>query len=76
VQNETLGQRGRKSDALYRTRRLPVMTDEPSTTEHASDVAGFSLRAIPRARSLTPGTAKEAVRAIYRIGDPGLALGG
>ncbi len=33
VQNETLGHRGRKSDPLYRTRRLLVMADERLTED-------------------------------------------
>lgn len=73
VQNETLGHRGRKTDPLYRTRRLLIMADE-----HLTDVARERRRGLlaagdPKGQVADAWTAKEAVREIYRIGAPDLA---
>ncbi|MTV26058.1 ISL3 family transposase [Nitriliruptoraceae bacterium ZYF776] len=74
VQNETLGHRGRKSDPLYRTRRLLVMADEHLTDLGRERRRGLLAAGDPRGEVADAWHAKEAVREIYRIGDPDLAL--
>ncbi len=74
VQNETLGHRGRKTDPLYRTRRLLVMADERLTDVGRDRRRGLLAAGDPRGEVTDAWQAKEAVREIYRIGDPDLAL--
>jgi transposase len=74
VQNETLGHRGRKSDPLYRTRRLLVMADERLDDSARERRQGLLAAGDPKGHVRDAWTAKEAVREIYRIGDPDLAL--
>ena len=74
VQQQVLGHRGRKTDPLYRTRRLLVMADE-RLDDHARDKRrGLLAAGDPRGEVADAWMAKEAVREIYRIGDPDLAL--
>jgi transposase len=73
VQNETLGHRGRKSDPLYRTRRLLVMADERLDDDARERRRGLLAAGDPKGQVADAWTAKEAVREIYRIGDPDLA---
>jgi transposase len=73
VQNETLGHRGRKNDPLYRTRRLLVMADERLTDQTRERRRGLLAAGDPKGHVRDAWTAKEAVREIYRIGDPDLA---
>ena len=74
VQNETLGHRGRKSDPLYRTRRLLVMADERLTEDAKQRRRGLLAAGDPKGEVADAWTAKEAVREIYRIADPDVAL--
>jgi transposase len=74
VQNETLGHRGRKSDPLYRTRRLLVMADERLDDTARERRRGLLAAGDPKGQVADAWTAKEAVRELYRIGDPDLAL--
>jgi transposase len=74
VQNETLGHRGRKADPLYRTRRLLVMADERLDERARERRRGLLAAGDPKGHVRDAWTAKEAVREIYRIGDPDLAL--
>ena len=73
VQNETLGHRGRKTDPLYRTRRLLVMADERLDEAARERRRGLLAAGDPKGQVADAWTAKEAVREIYRIGDPDLA---
>jgi transposase len=74
VQNETLGHRGRKTDPLYRTRRLLVMADERLQDAARERRRGLLAAGDPKGQVADAWTAKEAVRELYRIGDPELAL--
>lgn len=74
VQNQTLGHRGRKSDPLYRTRRLLVMADERLTDTARERRRGLLAAGDPKHEVADAWTAKEAVREIYRISDHDLAL--
>jgi len=74
VQNDTLGHRGRKADPLYRTRRLLVMADERLTDQARERRRGLLAAGDPTGAVADAWQAKEAVREIYRIGDPDLAL--
>lgn len=74
VQNETLGHRGRKSGPLYRTRRLLVMADERLTEDAKQRRRGLLAAGDPKGEVADAWTAKEAVREIYRIADPDVAL--
>jgi transposase len=74
VQNQTLGHRGRKSDPLYRTRRLLVMADERLDEHGRQRRRGLLAAGDPHGQVADAWTAKEAVREIYRIDDPDLAL--
>jgi transposase len=74
VQNETLGHRGRKSDPLYRTRRLLVMADERLAEPARERRRGLLAAGDPKGQVADAWTAKEAVRELYRIGAPDLAL--
>jgi transposase len=74
VQNETLGHRGRKTDPLYRTRRLLVMADERLADASRERRRGLLAAGDPKGQVADAWTAKEAVRELYRIGDPELAL--
>ncbi|MTV25153.1 ISL3 family transposase [Nitriliruptoraceae bacterium ZYF776] len=73
VQNETLGHRGHKSDPLYRTRRLLVMADERLDERTCERRRGLLAAGDPRGHVADAWQAKEAVREIYRIGDPEMA---
>jgi len=74
VQNETLGHRGRKTDPLYRARKLLVMAQE-RLDEHAQGKLTGLLRAgDPNGETTTAWHAKEAVRELYAHRDPKLAL--
>jgi transposase len=73
VQNDTLGHRGRKTDPLYRCRRLLTKADE-RLDEHGRDKLLGLLRAgDPRGEVTTAWHAKEAVRELYVHDDPQLA---
>ena len=74
VQQQVLGHRGRKTDPLYRTRRPLVMADERLDDDTRERRRGLLAAGDPQGHVRDAWTAKEAVREIYRIGDPDLAL--
>ncbi len=74
VQNETLGHRGRKHDPLYRIRKLLVLADERLDDDTRARRQGLLRAGDPRGQVADAWTAKEAVREIYRIDDPTVAL--
>jgi transposase len=74
VQNETLGHRGRKSDPLYRARKLLVLAAERlDETAHAK-LTGLLVAGDPRREVATAWHAKEAVRELYAHRDAEVAL--
>ncbi|MXW07472.1 MAG: ISL3 family transposase [Gammaproteobacteria bacterium] len=73
VQNETLGHRGRKSDPLYRIRRLLVMAHERVDDRGKNRIQGLLRAGDPYGEVRDAWYAKESVRDIYQIGDPKLA---
>jgi len=73
VQNETLGHRGRKSDPLYRCRRLLTKADERLTEHGRIKLLGLLDAGDPRREVRTAWHAKEVVRSIYDHTDPVLA---
>lgn len=73
VQNETLGHRGRKSDPLYRIRRLLTKADERLDDRGRTKLLGLLAAGDPRGEVKTTWHAKEVIRSIYDITDPNLA---
>ena len=73
VQNETLGHRGHKDDPLYRSRRLLTKADERLDDKGRSKLLGLLDAGDPHGEVRTAWHAKEMVRSIYDIDDPGLA---
>ncbi len=73
VQNETLGHRGRKSDPLYRCRRLLTKADERLEDHGRTKLLGLLDAGDPRGEVRTAWHAKEVVRSIYDHHDPDLA---
>jgi len=73
VQNETMGHRGRKDDPLYRCRRLLTKADERLDDNGRSKLLGLLEAGDPHGEVRMAWHAKEVVREIYTIGDPGLA---
>jgi len=74
VQDDTLGHRGRKSDPLYRCRRLLTKADERLDDNGRTKLLGLLRAGDPRGEVTTAWHAKEAVRALYLHTDPVLAL--
>ncbi len=74
VQNETLGHRGRKSDPLYRCRRLLTKAKERLDGKGREKLAGLLRAGDPHGDVATLWEAKEAVRELYAHGDADLAL--
>lgn len=74
VQNETLGHRGRKSDPLYRCRRLLTKAKERLDEKGTEKLTGLLRAGDPRGDVATLWEAKEAVRELYRHADADLAL--
>jgi transposase len=74
VQQQVLGHRGRKSDPLYRTRRLLVMADERLGDQARERLCGLLAAGVRQGHVPDAWTANQPVREIYRIGDPDLAL--
>ena len=74
VQNETLGHRGRKSDPLYRCRRLLTMADERLEEHGRTRLVGLLRAGDPKGEVATAWHAKEAVRELYGHNDSELAL--
>ena len=73
VQNETLGHRGRKTDPLYRIRRLLTKADERLDDRGRSKLLGLLAAGDPKGEVKTTWHAKEVIRSIYEIDDPDLA---
>ncbi len=59
VQNETCGHRGRKSDPLYRIRKLMTIAHERLDTDNDAKLRGLLAPATPPVRSAPPGTPKK-----------------
>jgi transposase len=74
VQNETLGHRGRKSDPLYRCRRLLTKAKERLDEKGHEKLTGLLRAGDPHGDVATLWQAKEAVRELYAHADPDLAL--
>ena len=74
VQNETLGHRGRKTDPLYRCRRLLTMADERLDDHGRTKLLGLLVAGDPRGEVRMAWQAKEVARSIYDHHDPDLAL--
>jgi transposase len=60
VQNETLGHRGRKTDPLYRCRRLLTKADERLDDRGRNRLLGLLAAGDPKVRSAWPGTPKKS----------------
>lgn len=73
VQNETLGHRGHRDDPLYRARRLLTKAHERLDDKGGTKLAGLLQAGDPRHEVRDAWHAKEVVRSIYDINDPGLA---
>ena len=74
VQNETLGHRGRKSDPLYRGRRLLTKAKERLDDKGRERLAGLLRAGDPHGDVATVWEAKEVVRELYAHADADLAL--
>jgi len=74
VQDETFGHRGRKSDPLYRCRRLLTKADERLDDKGRGKLLGLLRAGDPHGEVATAWHAKEAVRELYGHDDPDLAL--
>jgi len=74
VQNETMGHRGRKSDPLYRCRRLLTKAKERLDDKGHEKLTGLLRAGDPHGDVATCWEAKEAVRELYAHTDPALAL--
>jgi transposase len=73
VQNETMGHRGRKSDPLYRARRLLTKAHERLDENGNSKLVGLLAAGDPHGEVRMTWHAKEATREIYDVADPDLA---
>ncbi len=73
VQNETMGHRGRKTDPLYRCRRLLTRADERLDERGRTKLLGLLDAGDPHGEVRTTWHAKEVVRSIYDHHDPDLA---
>lgn len=70
VQQDTLGHRGRKTDPLYRSRRLLTRADERLDEADRDKLVGLLEAGDPRGEVRLAWHAKETVRGIYAIEDP------
>lgn len=73
VQNETMGHRGRKSDPLYRARRLLTKAHERLDDRGEEKLRGLLAAGDPRGEVRMAWHAKEVVRSIYDIPDADVA---
>jgi transposase len=73
VQNEVLGHRGRKSDPLYRCRRLLIKAAERLDERGQEKMLGLLRVGDPRGDVTAAWHAKEAVRELYSHADAQLA---
>jgi len=74
VQNDTLGHRGRKTDPLYRCRKLMTLAHERLHDTANAKLAGLLEAGDPKGEVRNAWHAKEVVRSIYTIGDPDTAV--
>jgi transposase len=74
VQAETCGHRGRKSDPLYRCRRLLTKAEERLDEKGSEKLTGLLRAGDPHGEVATCWHAKEAVRELYAHGDADLAF--
>jgi transposase len=74
VQNQTMGHRGRKTDPLYRCRRLLTKADERLTDTSTSKLLGLLAAGDPHGEVATAWRAKEAVPDIYTHTNATLAM--
>ncbi len=74
VQQDVVGHRGRKTDPLYRARKLLIMADDRLGDDARTRRQGLLAAGDPRGQVADAWTAKEAVRELYQIDDPDLAL--
>lgn len=74
VQNETLGHRGRRSDPLYRARRLLTLAEERLGDAGDAKLRGLLRAGDPSGDVAVAWEAKEAVRELYGHQDRDLAL--
>ena len=70
MQNETLGHRGRKTDPLYRCRRLLTKADERLDDRGRTKLLGLLEAGDPKGEVRMAWHAKEVVRSIYDHTDP------
>ena len=73
VQNETLGHRGRKSDPLYRSRRLLTMAKQRLSGDAEDKMVGLLKASDPKGEVAVTWHAKEAVRELYAHADEATA---
>lgn len=73
VQNDTLGHRGRKSDPLYRVRRLLTKAAERLDENGTAKMTGLLAAGDPHGEVRLAWHAKEATRGIYDLTDAALA---
>jgi hypothetical protein len=74
VQNDTLGHRGRKTNPLYRIRKMMTIAHERLDNEADAKLRGLLDAGDPRGEVRMAWHAKEVVRSIYEINDPDLAV--
>ena len=74
VQNETLGHRGRRTDPLYRCRRLLTKADERLDERGRAKLRGLLEAGDPKGEVRMAWHAKEVVRSIYEHTDADLAV--
>ena len=73
VHNETIGHRGRKSDPLYRARRLLTIAAERLPDDRRERLVGLLAAGDPKGEVKLTWHAKEVVRATYDHSDAELA---
>ena len=73
VQNETMGHRGHKRDPLYRARRLLTKAHEDLDERGEAKLMGLLEAGDPRGEVRMTWHAKETLRALYTIIEPGQA---
>ena len=73
VENDTLGHRGSKTDPAYRIRKLMTIAHERLDTDADVKLRGLLEAGDPNGEVRMAWHAKEVVRSIYEINDPGLA---
>jgi transposase len=69
IQNETLGHRGKKTDPLYRCRRLLTKADERLDEPGRERLLGLLRAGDPRGEVTMTWHAKEAIRSLYDHAD-------